>query len=245
MGTRTTTGAFFTLVLSALLGSTASPLSAQQPIRSRYALSVDKSPADSTAPGRTNAETQLLVSSGSAEAEAVTPNQVNSDDSFPAFTLGSRGRVGDQDANAPADTTSKWTGTAITMGTSLTLVLGLFACFVLVMRRFGGAGQGKGELPKEVFSQLGGTAIDPRTRITMIRCGSRILVVSQTAQSTSTLCEITDMDEVQAITAACTGASQEEFMKTLKTLESTPSQPGFTDAPARQRSSPRRLFATA
>lgn len=148
---------------------------------------------------------------------------------------------------------SRLTGNSISVVASLTVVLGLFAGFVWMTRRFGGAAANAGALPAEVFANLGSTPLDPRTRITLLRCGSRLLVVSQTATGTTPIAEITDVDEVQAITAACTGESKTQFLETLRKFESQPAAPGFagdsgfdreSDTP---KSPPRsgRLFANA
>lgn len=159
------------------------------------------------------------------------------------------GAATDEMLAARSSQRSKLTGTAITMGTSLVVVLGLFAGLVWVSRRFGGAGKGSRDLPNEVFRSLGGTAIDPRTRISLLRCGSKILVVSQTAGGMTPLAEITDPDEVLAITASCTGDAKNDFMQTLKSFEHEAAPKGFI-APAAPRgaetseSKPRgRLFA--
>jgi len=162
-------------------------------------------------------------------------------------------RQGAADGSPASTRRGALTGTAITMATSLVVVLGLFAGLVWVTRRFGGAGQGGGELPKEVLTPLGGTAIDPRTRIQLIRCGSKILVVCQTAGGMTPLSEIADPDEVATVTAACTGDSKKQFLETLKSFEKQPVRLGFAEPPPAEPSavatpSPRprgRLFTTA
>lgn len=143
------------------------------------------------------------------------------------------------DADSLAGRRNELMSAGLTVASSLAMVLALFAGFVWMMRKFGGAGQGGGELPKEVFDVLGSKAIDPRTRITLARCGQRILVLSQSAASTSTLAEISNPDEVREIAAACTGASKSAFTQTLEDFEREPAERGFTETPRG------RLFATA
>ncbi|MGB7348080.1 MAG: flagellar biosynthetic protein FliO [Pirellulaceae bacterium] len=109
---------------------------------------------------------------------------------------------------ATATTTSsssKSFGPLVTTGFSLVVVLGLFAGLVWVTRRYGNASMTQSGVPSDVMKSLGSTAIDARTRVTLLRCGNRIIVMAQTATGVHPLSEITDPAEVQRLTAMCNG----------------------------------------
>lgn len=125
-------------------------------------------------------------------------------------------------------TPSAISGNTVTVVSSLVLVLGLFAAFVWMTRKFNGNRAGQQTIPDEVLRTIGSSNIDNRTRVMLLQLGSKILVVAQSTQSTNTLCEITDPSECQAILAACAGDSKHEFMQTLKEFESRPAEFGFT-----------------
>ena len=118
----------------------------------------------------------------------------------------------------------------VTVTSSLAVVLGLFAVLVWISRKYGSKSMG-GSIPNEVMESLGSTAIDPRTRITMIRLGGRILVVAQTATGIQPISEITDSEEVRRLTALCVGNSKAQFATTLKSIEGEPVGEGFLDQP--------------
>ena len=89
------------------------------------------------------------------------------------------------------------TRVALSLGAVLTLIVLLF----LAGRRF---------LPRGAFAQQSGggavqvlsrTTIAPRQRVTLLQVGRRILVIADGGASVSTLCEITDADEVAALLA--------------------------------------------
>jgi flagellar biosynthetic protein FliO len=143
--------------------------------------------------------------------------------------------------------TRAFSGPAITVTSSLAVVLGLFAALIWMTRRFGSRGINQAALSGEVLQSLGTAPIDPRTRVTLLRCGNRILVLAQTATGVQPLAEITDPEEVRHLTATCLGDAGRSFVSTLRSIEQEPVQPGFAgsvDPPpaARKRS---RLFATA
>ena len=138
-------------------------------------------------------------------------------------------------------------GALVTVTSSLAVVLGLFAALIWVARKYGSKSMGGGSIPSEVLQNLGSTAIDPRTRISMIRLGSKILVVAQTATGMEPLSEITDPDEVRRLTALCVGDSKAQFASTLESIKEEPVGRGFAGQPAtppgpRHRGS---LFTTA
>ncbi len=125
----------------------------------------------------------------------------------------------------------------VTVVSSLAIVLGLFAGLVCLTRKFGRGNIRAGSMPSDVLQTLGSTAIDGRTRVTMLRCGSRIIVAAQTASGIHPLCEITDPREVHELTVACTGASPASLAKTGQAAQTS-----TTSEPIQRRG---RLFATA
>lgn len=146
-----------------------------------------------------------------------------------------------------SSSSDKLVGPAVTVTSSLAVVLGLFAGLVWVSRKVGGRSLGPGTIPNEVFQSLGSAPIDSRTRIVMFRCGNRVLVTAQTASGMQSLAEITDPDEVRRLTATCLGDSKNNFATTMKTIEKEKPGKGFlggeVDQPAPR---PRgRLFTTA
>lgn len=138
-------------------------------------------------------------------------------------------------------------GSTITVASGLAIVLGLFAAFVWGSKKLGHASPAKGSIPKEVMQAIGSTNLDPRTRITMLRCGNRILVLSQTSGATNTLCEISDPDEIRLITAACLGQSKSEFASTLRSIEKEPARGNFIGSESSSGVAPKRsrLFTSA
>lgn len=146
----------------------------------------------------------------------------------------------------PSESKNQFAAPLVTVTSSLAVVLGLFAALVWVSRKYGSKTLG-GAIPNEVIQTLGTTPIDPRTRITMIRLGGRILVVAQTASGITPISEITDPEEVRNLTAHCVGDSKAKFTDTLKSIEREPAGDGFlgqpaATPPARNRGS---LFTTA
>ncbi|QDT02667.1 Flagellar biosynthesis protein, FliO [Rubripirellula lacrimiformis] len=139
---------------------------------------------------------------------------------------------------------------AVTVTSSLAVVLGLFAAMIWLTRKFGSRSIAPGAIPNEVMEHLGSSAIDARTRLTMIRLGGRILVLSQTASEVRPLSEITDPEEVRRLTAACLGDSKRNFASTLQSIEKERPSTGFAgnpaDHPGAEAPRPRgRLFASA
>ncbi|MEM8667607.1 MAG: flagellar biosynthetic protein FliO [Planctomycetota bacterium] len=150
-----------------------------------------------------------------------------------------------------------FSGSLVTVGSSLAVVLGLFAGLVWITRRFGAKTMGAGSLPNEVLQPLGSSPIDARTNLTLVRCGTKILVLARTASGVQPISEITEPNEVRHITALCSGDSKKEFASTLQAIEKEQTGPGYVGAASStsqptvsqgEASNPRsrgRLFATA
>ena len=180
-----------------------------------------------------------------ANAISVAP-ATPSDSAFPEFNPKGNREASD---GASPNAQSKMTAPALTVTSSLAVVLGLFAGLIWLTRKFGSRSMHQGAVPKEVLSSLGSTPIDPRTRVTLLRCGRRILVVAQTASGLHPLSEITDPDEVRELTATCLSDSKRTFHTTLESIEKEPSEQGFvapsSQSPSSSARSSGRLFATA
>ncbi len=162
---------------------------------------------------------------------------------FPSLATGGLNETADETRPEKESTT----GPLVTVTSSLAVVLGLFAALVWATRKFGSKGVGGGgAIPREVMQSLGSTSLDGRTTVTMLRCGNRILVLAKTATGIHPLSEITDPEEVRALTASCLGKSGETFATTLKSIEQEPVNGGFTGTEAKSEQRSRgRLFATA
>ena len=89
----------------------------------------------------------------------------------------------------------------VTVGGSLAAVLGVFFLLVWVMRR--AAPPGPAALPGEAFEVLGRAPLGHRQQVHLLRCGSKLLLVSLTPSGAETLTEITDPSEVERLAESC------------------------------------------
>ena len=99
---------------------------------------------------------------------------------------------------------------------ALALVVGLILVLRPLLVKLSGAGQGASTRTVQV---LGTQIIAPRQRVYLLRVGQRLLVVANNGAAMSTLCEITDADEVAAILgqlAAEKSAPKRAFSAALK-----------------------------
>jgi len=87
------------------------------------------------------------------------------------------------------------------VGGSLALVLGVFFFAAWIMRRTVPAGALA--LPTEVFEVLGRAPLAARQQAYLLRCGSKLLLVSVTTAGAETLAEITEPDEVVRLAGLC------------------------------------------
>ena len=198
--------------------------------------------AGKTAPAQQTSD-QILTRHQAATLE----RQEKTRGQFPELRRESSTSNSEADSGDHSSATPKVSGSVVTICSSLAVVLGLFAGFVWLNRKFGSGSGNHGAIPKEVVHPLGSTPIDSRNRVTMIRCGNRILVLAQNAQGVQPIAEITSPDEVRDLTAACLGNSKQAFATTLQSIEKEGADPGFLGAQPSQRS-PRsrgRLFASA
>ena len=134
----------------------------------------------------------------------------------------------------------------VTVGSSLLIVLALFAGLVWVTRKLGG-NRGSQTLPAEVMRPIGHTMLDARTKLTLVRCGRRLLVLCQTAGGVTPVSEIHDPDEIRELLAHASADARASFEATLREFESQPVRGGFVEPhePADASAASRRLFATA
>ena len=89
----------------------------------------------------------------------------------------------------------------MTVASSLAVVLGLFLVVAWVMRKATPAGSAL--LPGEVVEVLGRTAMANRQQLQLLRCGSKLLLVSVTQAGVETLTEITEPEEVDRLAGLC------------------------------------------
>jgi flagellar biogenesis protein FliO len=178
-----------------------------------------------TAVGQENRSDMLLHRQPTAipSETAFASTAPSSTPAFPSF-VPIADSTGDSERSSES---GKLVGPALTVSSSLAVVLGLFAALVWVTRKFGSRSLGSGTIPSEVLQSLGSIPIDSRTKIMMLRCGSRILVTSQTATGIQPLAEITDPDEVRRLTASCLGDSKTNFATTMQSIEKEKSDAGF------------------
>jgi flagellar biogenesis protein FliO len=116
--------------------------------------------------------------------------------------------------------------TAIVLGV---ICAGLVAVSIGLRRRRRSSG---GRLPVEAVEVLGRTAIDGRHAISLVRCGSRVLVLSVDAtEGLSTLAEISDPDEVNLLTDLCrlpeggVAAALGRLGQAVDSIEAVPREP--------------------
>lgn len=217
------------------------------------AFAQNATPADADA--RLLPRSYVAVNASPAE-NGVTENGVMGNGAMksPADNIGNFPALNTQPSSADTPTREgresggmPFSGSLFTVGSSLVVVLGLFGGLVWVTRRFGTRSMTSGVIPTEIMQSLGSSPIDSRTRITLVRCGNRILVLAQTATGIQPISEITDAEEVRQLTALCLGDSKKEFATTLRSIEQEKTPSGYVGGEP-QPSSPRshgRLFATA
>ena len=84
---------------------------------------------------------------------------------------------------------------------SLAIVLGLFFAVVWLTRR--SIPKASQPLPTEAFEILGKAPLAARQTVQLIRVGSRLLLLSVTADGARTLAEISDTQEVEHLCGLC------------------------------------------
>jgi flagellar protein FliO/FliZ len=131
----------------------------------------------------------------------------------------------------------------VTIGSSLALVLGLFAALVWVSKKTGaGSGHG-GVVPDEALKLLGQKSLGAAGSIALVRCGRSVLVVGISAAGMHSLAEITDEEEVRNLEATCLGESAASFQAALGEMQKEPAGHGFIGDGIAASQARKKLFA--
>ncbi len=104
--------------------------------------------------------------------------------------------------------------TTATVVGSLAVVLGLFFVLAWAMRR--ASPRGSLNLPTEVVEILGRAPLAARQQVHLLRCGTKLLLVSVTPTGAETLTEITDPDEVTRLAGLCRQARPDSATATFR-----------------------------
>jgi len=116
----------------------------------------------------------------------------------------------------------------VTVGGSLAAVLGAFLLLAWLMRK--ASPHGSAILPTEVFESLGRAPLANRQQVQLLRCGSKLLLVSITPTGVETLAEITDAAEVDRLVDLCKpNRSQGAAATFRRVLEQTGVKRGSND----------------
>ena len=86
---------------------------------------------------------------------------------------------------------------------SLALVLGLYFGFVWIMRKL--SPSGNQNLPREVLELIGQIPFGPKRNLQLIRLGSKLLLIINSAEGSQAIGEITDPNEVEHLVSLCSG----------------------------------------
>lgn len=107
---------------------------------------------------------------------------------------------------------------------SLLVVVGLIVATARWLKSHGPAAI-KG-LPSDVLHVLGRQVIDQRTSILLVRCGSRLLLLSSSPNGLQALTEITDPVEIDCLTGLCNPTERDQnLIETFRGLLHRPSKP--------------------
>jgi flagellar biogenesis protein FliO len=119
----------------------------------------------------------------------------------------------------------------VTVASSLGVVLGLFLVVAWAMRRT--VPGGSVVLPTEVVEVLGRAALAGKAQVHLVRCGSKLLLVSLSPTGVETLTEITDPDEVTRLAGLCRqaqpGSTTAAFRQVLQQFAGQRTPPGLSD----------------
>jgi flagellar biogenesis protein FliO len=110
-------------------------------------------------------------------------------------------KFGSRSGHSPHDKSSGSLTAMISVGSSLAVVLGLFFLLAWAMRKT--SPRGSIVLPGEVFEVLGRAPLSGRQQVHLLRCGSKLLLVSVTPGGAETLTEVTDATEVDRLAGLC------------------------------------------
>ncbi len=194
--------------------------------------------APSSVAGPAEIRTQPVEGAGPAATSdgAASDARPQRDSGFPPLAP----RAGPSAGGKPKTPSTEGLGAVITVISSLAVVLGLFFVTAWVLRR--GAGGTPAMLPSDVFETLGRAPLTARQHVQLLRCGTRLLLVSVTPDSAETLTEIDDPDEAARLAGLCranqAGSASAAFRQVLHQFARQQAEPGFvgTDDRAAARS---------
>jgi len=147
-------------------------------------------------------------SSHEAEKSSITSSRIaNEPPQVVSNPLPRRSNSATRDANLThVNASTSWSATVW----SLLLIVGLIVVGAQWLKsRSPTVARG---LPAEVFEILGRQAIDPRTTVVLARCGSRLLLLSQSPHGLQTLAEITDPVEIDCLAGLCRATPREQTL---------------------------------
>ena len=137
----------------------------------------------------------------------------------------------DRSTVGPKSPTS--TGSVITVGSSLAIVLGLFFALLWLAKR--NMPRGMTAISSEVVKVLGRAPLSGRQQMHLVRIGNKLLLVSVTPNGAETLTEITDPQEVDHLTSLCEReqprSATRTFRNVLAGLGEQPTAPATPDVP--------------
>jgi len=124
--------------------------------------------------------------------------------------------------NAARPNASGGLPSALSVGSSLAVVLGLFLLLAWALRR---AAPGESAvLPAEVVEVLGRKVVAQRQQLQLLRCGRKLLLIVVTPDGAETLTEITDPLEVERLAGLCrqgqSGSATTAFRHVLREFSS-------------------------
>ena len=152
----------------------------------------------------------------STTEEATSSIKIQTSSEFP--TLSPRTKETSEDKGARQK--SGITSSAITVASSLLIVLGLFAVLVWFSRKINTKSHGRNSAMGSLIEPLGSHVFDPKTQMHVIRFSNRILLVSQTNGVLQKLCEIDEPAEVQTILNTFDWDPNNEFATAAKRFDS-------------------------
>lgn len=184
------------MMLVAASASEVQGASLQEPARPESLHGVPLVPPTGQLPTTNDSAVKPCSATSPALPPAPAPPTVATAPRGESLTLG----IGNHTARGPRE---KPTGISamVTMGSSLAVVLGLFFLVAWGFRK--AAPRGSIVLPGEVFEVLGRAPLGARQQVQLLRCGSKLLLVSITPAGAETLTEVTEPVEVDRLAGLC------------------------------------------
>ena len=119
----------------------------------------------------------------------------------PHRDVSARRSAGDKEGEQSLSAKTSGPPSMTTLLGSLGVVLGLFLVAAWLLRRR--TPQSMTKLPNEVYEVLGRGALAGRQQVHLLRCGSKLVLVSVTPGGAETITEITDPQEVDRVAGIC------------------------------------------